>query len=156
MSETTFRNKIKILLERTGGLVFRINDVPGTGLRYSDLIWIYRGSVLFIECKVVKNKTVEQAYNIKQKDVATPGQLVANYIIQQADALYVYAMFLEQSNETVIVFYEHADKVYSPVEAGDLTPTVVINLEDFIDFCVKHLNERASSLEMFKKAVLNR
>lgn len=156
MNETTFRNKVKLSLEKTGGMVIRINDVPGTGLRYSDLIWIYHGSVVFIECKVIKNKTSEQVYTIRQGSIATPGQLVSNYIVQNANALYVYAMHFTEDEQTLIAFYEHDDKIYSPIEAGDLVPTVAMPLDEFLNFCTKYLNEKTSSLVSFKTVVLKR
>lgn len=155
MNETLYRNKIKHLIEKVGGFVFRINDVAGTGLRYSDLIWIYYGNVVFIECKVIKNKKKEDVYSIKQGSVATAGQLVSNFIIQNAGALYVYFMHFLDSKETFVVFYEHTGKIYSPVEASELLPTAVVSLNDFLSVCADRMRDDTNSLNIFKKMFLN-
>lgn len=149
MSEQLYRNKLKVRLEKIGGFVFRINDVAGTGIRYSDLIWIYNGNVVFVECKVVK-KSADKAYTLKQKEIATAGQLVSNYIVQNANALYIYAVYFENSKEERFLRYEHTGHIYSPAEAGELHPRTVLTSDQFFHEYVNHLATERGSLDIFK------
>lgn len=144
--EKNFRNKVQRMLEQAGGMVFRINDVPGTGLRYADLIWIHNGHVLGIECKLCRGVDSSTVHNIPQKRYATIGQCLANHLFQRAGALYIYCFWFQDGN-ILCAFYQ-SYKRYNPAVEGASLPTVVLSLDELIRFVQKSCSG-ASILEQF-------
>jgi len=157
MHEDTFRNKLQKKLEEIGGIVLRIRDVYGTGMRYSDLIWIIDGRVIGIECKIAKFHS-EHTYLVKQGTYATRHQLLANHLFQRAGALFVYAFHFPDEKCTLFAQYRDEAHVYSAKEAKEKLPWVVLSEEEFFTFVRVLLNSRTNNknvLTMFKEFVLD-
>lgn len=132
MREKTFREHLRRQLESTGGLTLRINDVPRTGIRYSDLIWIWYGHVIGIECKVLPTHDSSVAPYIRQGRFTTPAQPLANHLFQRVGAIYVYC-FLFADKKVKVLFYRSGEE-YDPHVEYELLPTYVLDWEDFMQF----------------------
>ncbi len=156
MLEENYRNKLHKRLEQVGGMVFRINDVAGTGIRYSDLIWIYYGNSYFIECKIAKH-TLKNIYRIKQKSYATPAQTLANHLVQKAGGIYLFSLYFPEEREERLLYYK-SEPVYSYREESEKVPSVVLFMDTLVEFAqvaVTHNSGGLSLREYFEKIFLD-
>ena len=146
MMEKYFRNKLKRIVERHGGFVFRINDVPGTGMRYADLIWVVNGQTIGLECKIARFRP-SYTPELRQGVYASSYQVLANHLFQKAGALFLYVYYFPNEKETRCLFYQ-SNKVYSYDEESQLQPTAIVTLDDL--FAVALARENGTILERFQ------